>query len=156
MKPNIQQLIHETLTANYKKYYRLAFSYVHTETDAMDIVQEGAYKAILKCDSLKNPEYADTWIYRIMINEALHFVRQNKKDTTNYDTSDLTTKDSYENYDLHQALNMLEPLDRSIVIMRYFEDMKLEQITDIMDSNISTIKSRLYRSLKKLKVSLSK
>ena len=58
------------LTEGYEKYYRLAYSYVHNEADALDIVQEAAYKAILKSDSLKEPQYVETWVYRIVINEA--------------------------------------------------------------------------------------
>lgn len=75
----MENLINENLIKNYNKYYRLAYSYVHNESDAMDIVQEGAYKAILKSESLKSVEYIDTWIYRIMINEALGFLRKNKR-----------------------------------------------------------------------------
>ena len=156
MKQAMEQKIHKILIKNYEKYYRLAFNYVHNEIDAMDIVQEGAYKAILNCDSLKNQEYADTWVYRIMINEALLFLRKNKQESTDYNNLEISVNDSYENSDLREALDTLDPMDRSIIIMRYFEDMKLEQITDVMDSNLSTIKSRLYRSLKKLKISLSK
>lgn len=66
-----KQLVEEMLITNYAKYYKLAYSYVRNENDAQDIVQEGAYKAILNCGSLKENAYLDTWIYRIMINEAL-------------------------------------------------------------------------------------
>ena len=59
-----EALIHECLVQNYEKYYRMAYSYVFREQDAMDIVQEAAYRAILKSDLLKQPEYADTWICR--------------------------------------------------------------------------------------------
>ena len=69
-----EALVHECLVANYEKYYRIAYSYVFQEQDAMDIVQEGAYRAILKSDSLKNPAYVDTWICRIMMNEAVRAV----------------------------------------------------------------------------------
>lgn len=63
-----EQKIEELLLENYNRYYRLAYSYVHNEADAADIVQNGAYKAIRNSDSLKNVEYAQTWIYRIMLN----------------------------------------------------------------------------------------
>ena len=43
-----EALIHECLVQNYEKYYRMAYSYVFREQDAMDIVQEAAYRAILK------------------------------------------------------------------------------------------------------------
>ena len=38
-----------------------------------------------------------------------------------------------------------------MIILKYFEDKKLEEIADILDENVNTIKSRLYRSLKKLR-----
>ena len=52
------------------------------------------------------------------------------------------------------ALELLPPRDRIIVELKYFEDMKLEDIAAIMEENTNTIKSRLYRSLKKLRLSL--
>ena len=51
-----EQKIEELLLENYNRYYRLAYSYVHNEADAADIVQNGAYKAIRNSDSLKNVE----------------------------------------------------------------------------------------------------
>ena len=69
------ELIRNILLENYESYYRLAFSYVHQEADAMDIVQEGAYKAMLKADTLKNEKFAGTWVYRIIINEAKEYLR---------------------------------------------------------------------------------
>ena len=59
-----EQAVERALTEGYEKYYRLAYSYVHNEADALDIVQEAAYKAILKSDSLKEPQYVETWVYR--------------------------------------------------------------------------------------------
>ena len=63
-------------------------------------------------------------------------------------------EDAYENLDLKHALELLPPRDRMIVELKYFEDMKLEDIAAIMEENTNTIKSRLYRSLKKLRLSL--
>lgn len=154
MKNKMEGLVHDMLVKNYNKYYRLAFSYVHNESDAMDIVQEGAYKAILNCDTLKKAEYADTWIYRIMINEALGFIKKNKRELGSYEEIKITTTDSYEDIDLKEAVNKLETLDKTIVVLRFFEDLRLEQIAEIVDENISTVKSRLYRTLKKLRLSL--
>ena len=57
----------EDLTAGiildeYESLYRMAYTYVHNESDAMDIVQESAYKAITNCQTVK-PRYLKTWIY---------------------------------------------------------------------------------------------
>ena len=64
-----REVIEQLLLQNYNKYYRLACSYVHNDSDAGDIVQNGAYKAILYSNKLKNIKYAETWLYRIMLNE---------------------------------------------------------------------------------------
>ena len=62
----------EDLTAGiildeYESLYRMAYTYVHNESDAMDIVQESAYKAITKCQTVK-PRYLKTWIYEVLLN----------------------------------------------------------------------------------------
>ena len=74
-----ERAVENVLIENYRKYYHLALGYVHNEADALDIVQEGAYKAILKSETLRNEEHAATWIYRIMLNEVFSFCR-NKRD----------------------------------------------------------------------------
>lgn len=142
---------------NYDKYYRLALSYVHNEDDAGDIVQNGAYKAILKSGSLKNPDYASTWIYRIMLNEIFNFYRERQLvslEEMEQERNLLSVEDTYENFDLRKALDGLEKEDKAVVELRYFEDMKLEEISEILNENVNTVKSRLYRSLKKLRVKL--
>lgn len=154
----MEELIQQTLIENYDRYYRLAFKFVHNEHDAMDVVQEGAYKAILKSDSLKEKAYANTWIYRIMVNEALGFLRANRRETPNsdeqlYDAA-VPHQDVYEDEDLRLAIERLNATDKMIIVLRYFEDKKIETIADILGENTNTIKSRLYRTLKKLKLSL--
>ncbi|GAA3649928.1 RNA polymerase sigma factor [Asaccharospora irregularis] len=152
----MENLINENLIKNYNKYYRLAYSYVHNESDAMDIVQEGAYKAILKSESLKSVEYIDTWIYRIMINEALGFLRKNKRESREIQEEDLISKDTYQDVDLRKSIDMLPPTERAIITLRYFEDLEISQIAEIVDENMNTVKTKLYRTLKKLQLKLLK
>ena len=147
-----EALVHECLIKNYEKYYRMAYSYVFCEQDAMDIVQEGAYRAILKSDLLKQPEYVDTWICKIVINEALRFLKKNK--LASVDMESLPEKgkeDEVEDIDLQRALEKLDNQERAIVVLRYFEEEKLENIGKAMNLNVNTVKSRLYRAMDKLK-----
>jgi RNA polymerase sigma-70 factor (ECF subfamily) len=139
-----EQAVERALTEGYEKYYRLAYSYVHNEADALDIVQEAAYKAILKSDSLKEPQYVETWVYRIVINEACSFLRS-RKESVDVEEIQAASEDIYENID---------PKDRAIVVLRFFEDRQLEEIAKILDENLSTVKSRLYRVMKKLRLNL--
>ena len=155
MNRNNEALIEQQLIVDYKKLYRLAYSYVHNENDALDLVQESAYKAIKNSHSLKNPQYVSTWLYRIVINESISFLRKHKQQDTVLYELDGETEDLYIDIDLHQALDRLEPLDKTVVVLRYFEGMQLNQIAQTLDENLNTVKSRLYRSLKKLKLSLA-
>lgn len=151
---NIDELIQKNLTENYQNYYRLAYSYARNEADAMDIVQEGAYKAILKSSQLQNPDYIGTWIYRIMVNEALSLLRRSKNLYGELSDDLNTTEDHYEDMDLKDAIEGLGEPDGTIIKLRFYEDMKLEQIAAVIGENINTVKSRLYRSLKRLRLSL--
>ena len=63
-------------------------------------------------------------------------------------------EDSYENIDLKRAIDTLDKEDRTVVILRYFEDMKLEESAMVLEENLSTVKSRLYRCMKKLKLQM--
>jgi RNA polymerase sigma-70 factor (ECF subfamily) len=150
-----EAIIHQCLTEHYDKYYRIAYSYVFQEQDAMDIVQEGAYRAILKSHLLKQPEYADTWICRIMMNEAARYIKKNREKTVNLEQVPEEGKlDQPEDVDLKRALDRLDEKERTIVVLRYFEEEKLETIARILDLNLSTVKSRLYRAMDKLKADL--
>ena len=64
------------LLENYDKYYRLAYSYMKSEHDALDVVQESAYKAIRDCGKVKERRYLGTWLYRIAVNTALDALRR--------------------------------------------------------------------------------
>lgn len=155
-----QNLIEQIILERYHQYYRLAFGYTHHEADACDIVQNGAYKALRSCHTLKNPAVAETWVYRIMLNECFRYLKQPQ--FLSYEsiqeeigTEIGVTEDSYENIDLQRALDALPAKDKAIVILKFFEDKKLEEIAEILEENINTVKSRLYRSIKKLHSALS-
>lgn len=150
-----EQLVEEILLKEYDRYFRLAYSYVGNGDDAGDIVQEGAYKAIYHSDSLKKTEYAGTWIYRIMLNEIFAFCRnRTEKGIDMEKIPEQGAEDKYQNVDLMRALEKLEEKDRAVIVLRYFEDYKLGEIAEVLEENVSTVKSRLYRSIKKLKMQL--
>lgn len=151
-----EKKIEEILLQNYDSYYRLAYSYVHNEADAGDIVQNGAYKAIRGSHTLERAEYAATWIYRIMLNEIFRFCKERGKNIVSLDEMPIEQgkEDTYIDIDLQRALDTLSPQDKAVVELRFFEDKKLEDIADILEENVSTVKSRLYRSMKKLRIEL--
>ncbi len=154
-KAKKEQKIEQVLLENYNSYYRLAYSYVHNEADAGDIVQNGAYKAILHSDSLKQEEYAATWVYRIMLNEIFRFLKKDKTISMDEIQVEYGKEDSYENVDLRNALNAMPMEDKAVIELKYFEDLKLTEIAEVLGENVNTVKSRLYRGLKKLRLELA-
>lgn len=138
--------------------YRLAFSYVKNTDDALDIVQESIYKSLSSKDSLKNPNYIKTWFYRIVVNTSMDLLRKQKKlvvvDDETLFSYDIGTIDNYPNIDLQRALESLPDNYRSIIVLRYFEDLKIEEIAEILNENVNTVKTRLYKSLEKLRIEM--
>lgn len=153
--------VSETLLENYERLYRFAYSYVSNEQDAMDIVQEAAYKAIRSCETLKNEKYAVSWLFTIVRNLALDVQEKRKREQPGLIEDYLENKEEFIvqpqddcGTELNEALKVLEEKERTIIVLRFFEDKKLNEIAEIMGENINTIKSRLYRALQKLKIEL--
>lgn len=152
--PKMQQLVEKTLLSSYDSLYRLAYTYVKNEADAMDIVQESAYKAIKNASSLKSESYVKTWIWRIVINTSLEVLRRQKHEVLQDLPRECQTEDVYSDFDTIDALDILNEKERAVIILRFFEEKALQEIADILEENLSTVKSILYRSLKKLKLTL--
>ncbi|MEG0979158.1 MAG: RNA polymerase sigma factor [Oscillospiraceae bacterium] len=142
---------------NQNSFYRVAYSYVKNPDTALDLVQDAIVKALQKRDTLKKEEYIKTWFYRILINECLMHLRKNKKivflnDMYDYDPVDNSTYNQDDVHELYKAIENLEPKLKTIIILRFFEDLKIEEIAKITDSNVNTVKSRLYKALNILKL----
>ena len=156
---NTQEIIKEYILLNQNQIYRLAFSYVHNKDDALDIVQETIYKAMAGKRSLHKSDSVRPWLYRIVVNTALDFLRRKKREAVPHEDillrGESAADDRYEDIDLKRALDSLPDMYRSVVVLRYFEDLTLEEIAGILNENLSTVKTRLYKSLKLLRVEMS-
>ena len=155
---NTENHIEEFIINNKEAFYRLAYSYVKNKEDALDIVQDSIYKALRSSHKLKDPSNAKTWFYKILVNTSIDFIRKNKKiiyvEDEILDIYANPIEDSTKDFDLHTALNKLSPKYKTIITLRFFEDMKLQDIATILNENTSTIKTRLYAALKKLRIEM--
>ena len=153
---NLKKQIADHVISNKENYYRLAYSYVKNPEDALDILQEAIYKALSSLSTLKEIRHMKAWFYRIVVNTSLDFLRKQKKlvfvEEEVLSSLDAGASDAYEDLDLQAALDALPDNYRTIVILRYFEDLKLDEIAEILDENVNTIKTRLYQALKKLRI----
>ena len=157
-KETLKKQIADYIISNKEKYYRVAYSYVKNTDDALDIMQESIYKAVANVDSLQDISYINTWFYRIIVNTSIDFLRKQKK-VIPVDNEVLASfvseiNDEYENFDLQRAMDNLPEKYRVVVVLRYFEDLKIEEIAEILNENTNTIKTRLYKSLKLLRIKM--
>lgn len=153
---NVKEILIDYIENNQEKLYRVAFSYLKNEESALDVVQESIEKALKNIDKLKEKEYIKTWFYRILINECLQYIKKNKRIITcelqeienKIDWNDNITT---EGMDIYNHIQKLNEKVRIVIILRFFEDMKIEEIATITKTNVNTVKSRLYKGLKELK-----
>lgn len=151
----LQKKVEETVLDSYEAMYRLAYTYVRNEEDALDIVQESVYKAIKHSAAVKQESYIKTWLWRIVMNTALDFIRKNQKEIAVDTFYENGREDSYRDFDTIEALNVLTEKEKAVVVLRFFEDQKLSEIARTLNENTNTVKTILYRSLKKLKLELT-
>ncbi|MBE6072077.1 MAG: sigma-70 family RNA polymerase sigma factor [Clostridium butyricum] len=149
-----EKKIESYIIENRNAFYKVAYSYTQNEEDALDIVQESIYKALNSIDSLKEDNKIKSWFYKILIRTSIDFIRKNKKYIYIEAMMEESECDEYKDIDLDNALNKIPTKYKTIIILRYFEDFKIEEIAEMLGENVNTVKSRLYAALKKLKVEM--
>lgn len=156
MEPAVlQQEVEEEILRSYQSLYRLAYTYVKNPDDAMDVVQESAYKAIRGAGGVRSRGAIKGWLCRIVVNTAADLLRSRAREVPVDQVPETGREDTYRDLDALRALETLEERERTVVVLRFFEDMKLQDIASVTGENLNTVKTILYRSLKKLKVQLS-
>ena len=135
--------------------YRIAYLYVKNEEDALDIIQETAYRSFKNFKSIKNSEYLKTWLTKITINCAIDYIRKRKKivqlipeykETVEYYDEDVDIK-----LTLNQLMDVLDENEKSVIILKYYYEYTFKEISEILEIPLGTGKSILYRALNKLR-----
>lgn len=156
---HVEQVFVTFIRANKERFYLLAYSYMKNEQDALDIVQDSIQKALQSLHTLNDEQQLKSWFYKIVVRTAIDFLRKNKRiQVMNDEQLEFLTphqNDTYENMDLNEALESLPSTLREVIVLRYFEDLKIEDVAYILDVNINTVKSRIYKALKLLKIELT-
>jgi RNA polymerase sigma-70 factor (ECF subfamily) len=145
----------EHILENQNKFYRIAYCYVYQKEAALDIVQNAVCKALENYLSLRNVNAVKTWFYRILINECKQYLNKCKFEVL-CEPAELKEEFYYEDayepkLEVYQKVCALPEQLKTIVILRYFEQMTLKEISKAIDVNLSTVKTRLYTALQRLK-----
>ena len=144
----------EDLFRKYKTdIYRIAYTYVNNQADALDIVQETAYQAYISKSKIKDKSKFKSWVLKIAVNKSKDLLKKNKPILL----EDLSTLDNMETKDKDNLNIFIEDLqtlsinEKNIIIYKIYFQYTFEMISEELMVPISTIKSSYYRALEKLK-----
>lgn len=138
-----------------EELYRIAFLYVKNKEDALDVIQETAYRSFKNLSSLKNTEYFKTWLTKITINCAIDHMRKIQK-VVQLNSEYVEYTESYDEdiplkLTLNELMDTLDESEKSIVILKYYYEYTFKEISEILELPLGTGKSILYRALGKLR-----
>lgn len=155
MRRDLYDSVTAYIIENQEKFYRLAFSYVKNKDDALDIVQNAVCKALDHYESLRNEAAVKTWFYRILVNESIFFIKKQRREVLSGEDLNVDVPYYEKGYeaedDLEGQIDRLDEDVQKIIRLRFFEELSLKEISQVMELNLNTVKAKLYRGLKLLK-----
>jgi RNA polymerase sigma-70 factor (ECF subfamily) len=137
-----------------RKLYGIAFSYLRNEADALEILQETTYRAWKHRKSLKDTGRFTPWLTRILINCCNDELKRRKRMAA---VQPAVTHDgvmemkSDRRLDMEQALDGVKPKYRQVLILKYYRDMTVTEIAEVLDKPEGTVKTWLNKGLKQLR-----
>ncbi|MEJ8304870.1 sigma-70 family RNA polymerase sigma factor [Saccharibacillus sacchari] len=160
MKPKARSLseqeaqFFERVERQQRKLYAIAFSYLRSEADSLEAVQEATCRAWIKRKRLKNPDVFESWLIRIVINCCMDELRRRKR---SFPTAEFEEKagtgemQSHNRIDLERAFGKMKSKYRHAVMLKYYHGMTSAQIAHVLKKPEGTVKTWLREGLKQLK-----
>jgi RNA polymerase sigma-70 factor (ECF subfamily) len=146
---------------NQRKLYAFVRRMVTDHDEAQDVLQNTFIKAFNGIGNFKGGSKIYSWLYRIAHNESLDHLRRMKRGlfvnndavidrlTTTLDNSEHFTGDAIEKK-LQQAIMRLPDKQRAVFTMKYFEEMKYEDMSEITGTSVGALKSSYHIAVKKI------
>ncbi|CAH2212604.1 RNA polymerase sigma factor [Tepidibacter aestuarii] len=156
----------EKLIDKYKQTaYNIALGIVKNPDDAMDISQEALIKVYRYIKNFNQKSSFSTWLYRIVMNTCLDYMKKNEKNKVIPINEEIINKqDDYiennpekildkkiETQQIRDAIDKLSPIQKTAIILRDIQGFSYEEIANITDSSLGTVKSRIKRGRENLK-----
>lgn len=137
--------------------YRMAFVYVKDQNDALDVVQETAYRSFKAIKTLKEPRFFKTWLLRIAVNCSLDVLQKQKSvvrllpEVEENISGDVNEEDIPLEIMVRDLIEQLDEGEKGVVLLRFYEDLSFKEIAETLDIPLGTAKTILYRALDKLR-----
>ena len=137
----------------------LVYDFTGDYDKAKDIAQDVFLKVFVKISSFEGKSNFATWLHRVAINTCLDELKKTKKksflifsDSDEMDRiEDKSLVDNNEVPDIDLKMNKLSKQQRTAIILRFYNDMTIDEISQIMDCSDNTVRTHIYRAVEKLK-----
>jgi RNA polymerase sigma-70 factor, ECF subfamily len=168
---------YETLLARFQQpVYNLAFRLLNDPADASDVVQEVFLKVFRNVGQFRSQSSLKTWIYRITVNEAHNqrrwfFRHRHREVGLEEESEDIPTRlevladsgrspfdyvfDREKHILIEEALSRINPTFREAVVLRDIADLSYEEIAEVLQISLGTVKSRILRGREALRQELT-
>ncbi|MNH90429.1 RNA polymerase sigma factor SigV [compost metagenome] len=148
-----EKAFHALIDSQKRKLYGVAFSYLRSEADALETVQETVYRAWAKCRKLKKPDTFVPWLFRILINCCIDEQRRRRRLTPMPADPQMNSSEmvNVSRMDLEIAMDRMKPKYRHALMLKYYQDMTVPEIARILEKPEGTIKTWIHQGLKQLR-----
>lgn len=135
------------------KLYRTALCYLGSEAAALDALDEAVYRGLKGLKKLRQPEYFDTWLTRILLNEC---AREKKRwgRLRPLEEAGECTQEVYDSLPLQEAIQKLPKELKDVVILRFFSGFTQAETAEALEIPQGTVATRQRRALQLLKLDL--
>ena len=135
------------------KLYRTALTYLGNESLAMDAVDEAVYKALCGKWRLRQPEFFDTWITRILINECYNELRRQRRYQPMEELPE-TAVEAFDSLPLKEAIRNLPKELKDVIILRFFGGYTVAEVSQALHIPPGTVATRQRKALQLLRLEL--
>ena len=160
-----EESLYATLVDKYKSYaYTIALKIVENRPEAEEIAQDSFIKAFHYLKKFNREAKFSTWLYRIVFNTAISYKRKNKQQFQNIENSiieyseraDQEMEKDDKRIFIEQAMAKLSEADRVAIQLYYLKEYTLEEVAEMLNQNINTLKVRIHRARQRLANELKK
>ena len=137
-----------------EKLYGMAWLYLGSQSLAVDAVDEAVYRGLRSCGKLREEQYFDTWLTRILINVCHAELRRNKREVAVAELPE-TAQEEFDALPLRDAIGRLPRDLREVIILRYFTGLTLAETARTLDIPQGTAATRQRKALQLLRLALT-
>lgn len=135
--------------------YRIAFTYVHNQSDALDIVQDVFMKYLNSNEVFATDDNEKYWLIRVTINISKNFVSKSWNKMVYLDNEYINNLSSdsekSEQVNYYKIVTSLKEKYKEVILLYYYEDFSIEEIANILKISNSCVKKRLERGRDEIK-----